>query len=160
VESNRVYSARRPLNGLLYLPQGDYDDGEFGGMKNGRGNRNTRRKLAPAPLCPSQIPFDQTRVSTRTAAVGSQRLTAWAMARQNNLCKSMLKTDWSVVYITFLNRTDYVATSCAGWLWIREDVERSAHDSSFAASCWGIWEAECPHQDCLKVSHWDIFTAS
>jgi hypothetical protein len=24
---------------------GDYDDGEFGGMKNGIGNRNTRKKL-------------------------------------------------------------------------------------------------------------------
>jgi hypothetical protein len=31
---------------------GDYDDGEFGGMKIGRGNRSTRRKPAPAPLCP------------------------------------------------------------------------------------------------------------
>jgi hypothetical protein len=26
---------------------GDYDDGEFGGMKIGRGNRSTRRKSAP-----------------------------------------------------------------------------------------------------------------
>jgi hypothetical protein len=41
---------------------GDYDDGEVGGMKIGRGNRNTRRKPAPAPLCPPQIPLDQTRV--------------------------------------------------------------------------------------------------
>jgi hypothetical protein len=48
---------------------GDYDDGEFGGMKIGRGNRSSRRKPAPAPL-------DQTRDSTRDAAVGSQRLTA------------------------------------------------------------------------------------
>jgi hypothetical protein len=32
---------------------GDYDDGEFGGMKTGRGNRSTRRK--------PQIPLDQTR---------------------------------------------------------------------------------------------------
>jgi hypothetical protein len=39
----------------------DYDDGEFGGMKIGRGNRSTRRKPAPAPLCPPQIPLDQTR---------------------------------------------------------------------------------------------------
>jgi hypothetical protein len=31
---------------------GDYDEGEFGGMKIGRGNRSTRRKPAPAPLCP------------------------------------------------------------------------------------------------------------
>jgi hypothetical protein len=50
-------------------------------MKTGRGNRSTRRKPAPAPLCPPQIPFDQTRARTRAAAVGSQRLTAWAMAR-------------------------------------------------------------------------------
>jgi hypothetical protein len=31
--------------------------------------------------CPPQIPLDQTRDRTRAAAVGSQRLTAWAMAR-------------------------------------------------------------------------------
>jgi hypothetical protein len=30
---------------------GDYDE-EFGGMKIGRGNRSTRRKSAPVPLCP------------------------------------------------------------------------------------------------------------
>jgi hypothetical protein len=51
---------------------GDYDDGQFGGMKIGRGNRNTRRKPAPTPLCPPQIPLDQSRV----VAVGSQRLIA------------------------------------------------------------------------------------
>jgi hypothetical protein len=31
--------------------------GEFGGMKIGKGNRITRRKSAPAPLCPPQIPL-------------------------------------------------------------------------------------------------------
>jgi hypothetical protein len=36
---------------------GDREDGEFGGM-NGRGNRSTRRKSAPTPLCPPQIPLD------------------------------------------------------------------------------------------------------
>jgi hypothetical protein len=55
---------------------GDCDDGEFGGMNIGRGNRSTRRKPAPAPLCPPQTPLDQTRARTRAAAVGSQRLTA------------------------------------------------------------------------------------
>jgi hypothetical protein len=68
---------------LLYEPQ-MIDDGDcrtIGGMKIGRGNRSTRRKPAPAPLCPPQIPHDQTRARTRAAAVGSQRLTAWAMAR-------------------------------------------------------------------------------
>jgi hypothetical protein len=55
---------------------GDYDDGNFGGMKIGRGNRRTRRKPTPAPLCLPKIPLDQTRTLTRAAAVGSQRLTA------------------------------------------------------------------------------------
>jgi hypothetical protein len=55
---------------------GDYDDGEIDGMKIGRGNRSTRRKPAPATLCPPQIPLDQSRVCTRAAAVGSQGLTA------------------------------------------------------------------------------------
>jgi hypothetical protein len=39
---------------------GDCEDGEFGGM-NGRGNRSTQRKPAPAPLCLPQVPLDQTR---------------------------------------------------------------------------------------------------
>jgi hypothetical protein len=55
---------------------GDYDDGEFGGMKIGRGNRSTRRRPAPAPLCTPQIPLDQTRARTRAAAVESQPLAA------------------------------------------------------------------------------------
>jgi hypothetical protein len=50
---------------------GDYNDGEFGGMKIRRGNR-TLRKPAQAPLCPPQIPHDR----TRAAAVRNQRLTA------------------------------------------------------------------------------------
>jgi hypothetical protein len=58
---------------------GDYDDGEIGGII-GRGNRSTRRKPAPVPLCPPQTPHAaQTR--TRAAAVGSQRLTTSATAR-------------------------------------------------------------------------------
>jgi hypothetical protein len=40
---------------------GDYDDGKFCGMKIGRGNRSARRNPAPEPLCPPQIPLDQTR---------------------------------------------------------------------------------------------------
>jgi hypothetical protein len=38
----------------------DCENGEFGEMKIGRVNRNTRRKPAPAPLCLPQIPLDQT----------------------------------------------------------------------------------------------------
>jgi hypothetical protein len=54
----------------------DDDDGEFGEMNIGRGNRSTRKKPAPGPLCPPQIPLDQIRARTRAAAMGSQRLTA------------------------------------------------------------------------------------
>jgi hypothetical protein len=34
----------------------DYDDGKIGGMMTGRGNRSTRRKPAPLPLCLPQTP--------------------------------------------------------------------------------------------------------
>jgi hypothetical protein len=69
--------------GLLYQPRmiDDDDYGAVGGMRIGRGNRSTRRKPAPVPLCPPQIPHDLTWDRARAAAVGSQRLTAWAMAR-------------------------------------------------------------------------------
>jgi hypothetical protein len=49
----------------------------------GCGIRSTRRKPAPVPLCPPQTSYAvQTR--TRAAALGSQRLTAWATARSMN----------------------------------------------------------------------------
>jgi hypothetical protein len=40
--------------GLLYKPHmiDEGDCGAIGGMKIDRGNRSTRRKPAPAPLCP------------------------------------------------------------------------------------------------------------
>jgi hypothetical protein len=50
-------------------------------MRTGKGNRSTRRKLAPVQLYRPQIPHDLTQAGTRDAAVGSRRLTACAMAR-------------------------------------------------------------------------------
>jgi hypothetical protein len=79
VESSWVHSARAATDWPIVacpLAPGDYDNGAFGGMKIGRGNRNTPRKLTPAALCPPQISLDQTRDRTRAAEVGSQRLTA------------------------------------------------------------------------------------
>jgi hypothetical protein len=38
----------------------DDDYGAVGGMRVGRGNRSTRRKPAPVPLWPPQIPHDLT----------------------------------------------------------------------------------------------------
>jgi hypothetical protein len=67
-------------NGRPIVPvPGDYDDGEIGGMI-GKGNKSTRRKPAPVPLCPPQTPY-AARTRTSAAAVGIQRLTAWATAR-------------------------------------------------------------------------------
>jgi hypothetical protein len=50
----------RLLFGLLYQPRiTDYDyGGEIGGMRISRGNRSTRRKPAPVPVSPPQIPHD------------------------------------------------------------------------------------------------------
>jgi hypothetical protein len=53
---------------------GDYDDGEIGGMI-GRGNRSSRRKPVPVPLCPAQTPY-AARTRILAAAVGNQHLTA------------------------------------------------------------------------------------
>jgi hypothetical protein len=57
-----VHLVLRPLLDYCTQPQMicDSDCGEIGGMKIGRGNRSTRRKPAPAPLCPPQIPHDYT----------------------------------------------------------------------------------------------------
>jgi hypothetical protein len=61
-------------NSSIVSAQGDYDDGEIGGVI-GRVNRSTRRKPAPMLLCPPQTPLAaQTQI--RLAAVGSQRLNA------------------------------------------------------------------------------------
>jgi hypothetical protein len=53
-----VHLVRRPLTGLLYQPRMIDDDncGAVGGMRSGRGNRSTRRKLVQVPLRPPQIP--------------------------------------------------------------------------------------------------------
>jgi hypothetical protein len=78
-----VHLVRRRLIGLLYQPQMIDDEcGPVCGMRIGRGNRSTRRKPAPMPLCPPQIPHDLTLARTQAAAVESRRLTAWAIARQ------------------------------------------------------------------------------
>jgi hypothetical protein len=92
MEWERVQLVLWPLFRLLYQPQmtGDDDDdndcGAIGGMRIGRGNRSTRRKPAPVPLYPPQVPSYFNLARTQAAAVGSWRLTAWAMARPNSPC--------------------------------------------------------------------------
>jgi hypothetical protein len=62
----------RPLRAFVPAPDG-HERGAIGGML-GRGSRITRRKAAPVPLCPPQIPPDLTRARSR-------RLTSWARER-------------------------------------------------------------------------------
>jgi hypothetical protein len=64
----------------------------------GRGNRSTRRKPAPAPLCPPQNPTWQPDLEPRTAAVGSQRLTAWAMTRPDHYYLLALQPCVGLIY--------------------------------------------------------------
>jgi hypothetical protein len=54
----------------------DDDDecGAVGGKRIGRGNRSTRTKPSPVPLCPPQIPYDLN--------PERRQLTVCAMARQ------------------------------------------------------------------------------
>jgi hypothetical protein len=63
------------------------DDGcwAVAGMRIGSGNRSTRMKPAPVPLCQPHIPHDFVCARTRAAAAGSRLLTAWAMARSVSL---------------------------------------------------------------------------
>jgi hypothetical protein len=56
---------------VLFRMMDEY--GTFGGMKIGRGNRRARRKPAPVPLRPQQIPHDLIWDRTRTVAVGSRQ---------------------------------------------------------------------------------------
>jgi hypothetical protein len=92
-------------SGLLYQPQmiSDGDCVETGGMKIGRGNRSTRRKPAPVPLCPPQTTH-AVRTRTRAAAVGSQRLTAWTTARPSTPLKNTPILDYVQhgIFLSFL----------------------------------------------------------
>jgi hypothetical protein len=81
----------------------DEDDcGAIGGMKIGRGNRSTRRKPGPAPLCPPQIPHDQTRARTpgrRGGKPPTSRLSYGAALRVNitTNCSSMSNSSMNSV---------------------------------------------------------------
>jgi hypothetical protein len=95
--------------GVLYQLQmiDDGDCGAIDGMKVGRGNRSTWRLPVPVSFFLPQTPHDLTRAWTQAASVGSQRLTACAMARLRilddhsniflqNVC--WLSTDYTPVY--------------------------------------------------------------
>jgi hypothetical protein len=59
---------------------GDYEDGEFGGMMISWGNRSIySEKTCPSATLSTTNPTWSNRTRTQAAALGSQRLTAWAM---------------------------------------------------------------------------------
>jgi hypothetical protein len=81
-------------SGLLYKPQmiDEVDCGAVGGMKIDRGNRSTRRKPAPAPLCPPQIPHDPTRARTlgrRGGKSGTNRLSYCECCENDLECETV-----------------------------------------------------------------------
>jgi hypothetical protein len=81
LEWDWVRLVRRQLFGLLYQPRMVDDKcGAVCGMRIGKGNRSIRKtKPALVELCRPQNPHDLTLARTRGGAVGSRRLTAWAM---------------------------------------------------------------------------------
>jgi hypothetical protein len=58
---------------VVPAPVDDDECTAVGGMRIDRGNRSTRSKPVPVPLCTPQIPHNVTCARTRAAAVGSRR---------------------------------------------------------------------------------------
>jgi hypothetical protein len=80
-------------------------------------------KTCPSAICPPQIPHDQTRARTRAAAVGSQRLTAWATARPKYITilihyqiSSRLVALLKFVYSSILVATVLGLTACCKFI--------------------------------------------
>jgi hypothetical protein len=92
-------AANRPI-----LPSpGDYDDGEIDRMMIGRGNRSTRRKPVPVPLCVTTTnPHMPAWKRTRASAVRSRRLTAWVTGRPLSYTKDVPKSmDKNINFLLF-----------------------------------------------------------
>jgi hypothetical protein len=63
----------------------DEECGEIGEIFD-RGNRSTRRKPVPEPLCPPQIPLDLNQAETRAASVGINLILSAAPRHWGLLC--------------------------------------------------------------------------
>jgi hypothetical protein len=138
------------LTCLLYQPPMIDDEYEaVGGTRIGRGNRNTRKKPTTAPHYPPQIPH-----RTRDAEVGSQRLTAWAMASSATLsttnptsnpgrrCRKPAtnRLSYDVVWIAW-----EVTYCCCPEGWNQEgrlSVKLHVPDIDLCRVCMGVWERE------------------
>jgi hypothetical protein len=81
--------------------QGDYDDGEIGGMIIGRGNRSTLRKPSSVLLCPPQTPH-----AYQNANLG--QCIGKPVTNCMSYCMAFLKRKKEVVHI-------YILTAVFGW---------------------------------------------
>jgi hypothetical protein len=135
---------RWPLIGILYHPRMIDDDecGAVGGMRIGRGNRSIRRKPVTVSLCPPQFPHDQTRARTRAAALGSRRVTAWAMARPCPLkfffCSRWKSNPGLPTRSPSLYRLSYTGSGEATMLLFTRRPLRTRNNSS------SLWSCETP----------------
>jgi hypothetical protein len=76
--------------GLLYQPRMIDDDyGTVGGMMISRGNCSTRRKPAPVPICPPQIPHD---LGSNPGCRGGKPATNRLSYAKANLCIKAIST--------------------------------------------------------------------
>jgi hypothetical protein len=101
------------------------DDGDceaIGGMQFGRGNRSTRRKPTPVPLCPPQIQHDLIQAQTRAAGVGSQRLTASAMARPHTVITTGLYIYHALP--SFYKLRFWIRIPLGAWMYVRTFLSR------------------------------------
>jgi hypothetical protein len=94
-----------------YCTEWQMNTEQFVGMRIGRGNRSTRRKPTPVPLCPPHTPHGLTWNRKRVAAVGSRRLTAWAgqIGMSNNL--KYRSANWFPFLIALLEWLPYMRYS-------------------------------------------------
>jgi hypothetical protein len=105
-----VHLVRRPLTVI------DDECGAVGGMRIGRGNRSTRIKPAPVPLCPPQIPHDLPLAQTRTAVMG--RTPATNRLSYGTACKCMKWGDVAEAATDLMSTIKWVAEK-TGYQWYR-----------------------------------------
>jgi hypothetical protein len=157
----------------------DDDCGAIGGMRIGRGNPSTRRKPAPEPLCPPQIPYDLAQARTRAAAVGNGRLRAWAMAcpgtgfttyiyhlhQHQKLCNSLTEHIYRTCYVWFFEQTiiplNYInrfvcvtVTCCALIQFWNVNVQSKTTKTRRIANPWE--KSEPSTSECRSVYHFGI----
>jgi hypothetical protein len=87
----------------LPAPKYNYGCGAFGGMRIGKGNRSTRRKPAPVPLCSPQIPHDLGSNPARRSGMPATNRLSYGMAQNFRcLCNNVFNllfhfvTEWKV----------------------------------------------------------------